>query len=311
VATLTYQWYRSTDASVDGTAVAGATSLTLNDSGLTNGVVYYYKLKATDGSTTATSNQVSGIPAKTYILGLIGDSWNTTTCTSGGSGTVTASAAGNLASERLQSLFGDGTKIIGSNQGVGGTNGNDWAPGGTNMNAAVAAIDALVTSNSLTASGAVVSLHVGINDSSTSFSFPSGTPEPKATYKGYVQSIVTYLLNTKGYGGVVLLGPPNIKDISSNHTAAGVAALATYCAALQEIAIANPSKVYADVTEFAYFTNNQSQLGLDKVHPLPPDANGKGGSEIVATIWARAVYNFLRPVATAAQATIKRYGEMF
>ncbi len=48
----TYQWYRDTSASgftpAGGNLIAGATALTLSDSGLVPNVIYYYKVKATD-----------------------------------------------------------------------------------------------------------------------------------------------------------------------------------------------------------------------------------------------------------------------
>ena len=59
----TYQWYRSTTSSFSpgsGSLISGATSLTLNDSGLTPGTEYYYKVVATDsGSVAGTSSQLA------------------------------------------------------------------------------------------------------------------------------------------------------------------------------------------------------------------------------------------------------------
>lgn len=56
----TYQWYRSTVTGFSpggGNIIAGATALTLNDSGLVPGTQYYYKVVATDtGASNATSN---------------------------------------------------------------------------------------------------------------------------------------------------------------------------------------------------------------------------------------------------------------
>lgn len=61
----TYQWYRSVTtafAPSGGNAVAGATSLTLTDSGLTPGTAYFYKVIATDSAATpatATATQLA------------------------------------------------------------------------------------------------------------------------------------------------------------------------------------------------------------------------------------------------------------
>lgn len=58
-----YQWYRSTTNGFTpggGNIVSGATSLTLNDTGLASSTTYYYKLISTDNvSATVTSNQVT------------------------------------------------------------------------------------------------------------------------------------------------------------------------------------------------------------------------------------------------------------
>ncbi len=62
-APYTYQWYRSITNGFTpggGNIVSGATSLTLNDTGLTSGTTYYYKMQSTDSvPNTVTSNQVT------------------------------------------------------------------------------------------------------------------------------------------------------------------------------------------------------------------------------------------------------------
>ena len=61
----TYQWYRSTTTGFTpggGNILSGATSLTLNDTGLIPNTQYYYKVVATDtgnGNVTATSSQLA------------------------------------------------------------------------------------------------------------------------------------------------------------------------------------------------------------------------------------------------------------
>lgn len=58
----TYQWHRSLTSGFSpsgGTAIAGATALTLSDSGLNSGTPYFYKVVATDsGSVSGTSAQL-------------------------------------------------------------------------------------------------------------------------------------------------------------------------------------------------------------------------------------------------------------
>lgn len=64
-APYTYQLYRSTATGFSPgsvTLIAGATTLTTNDSGLTPGTIYYYKMVTTDSTgtpVTATSSQLS------------------------------------------------------------------------------------------------------------------------------------------------------------------------------------------------------------------------------------------------------------
>lgn len=62
-APYTYQWYRSTTTGFTpggGNIIAGATSLTLNDTGLIPNTAYFYKVVATDsGSVAGTSSQLA------------------------------------------------------------------------------------------------------------------------------------------------------------------------------------------------------------------------------------------------------------
>lgn len=62
-APYTYQWYRSTTTGFSpgaGNIIAGATSLTLNDTGLIPNTPYFYKVVATDsGSVAGTSAQLA------------------------------------------------------------------------------------------------------------------------------------------------------------------------------------------------------------------------------------------------------------
>jgi hypothetical protein len=63
----TYQWHRSTTTGFTpsgGTAISGATSLSLSDTGLSGATQYYYKVVATDsGSVSGTSSQLAVLTA--------------------------------------------------------------------------------------------------------------------------------------------------------------------------------------------------------------------------------------------------------
>lgn len=72
----TYQWQRSIDGA-SYSNISGATSLTLNDAGLTAGTTYYYRVNITDNvSATATSQAIRAttIASTDIRYGLIGDS---------------------------------------------------------------------------------------------------------------------------------------------------------------------------------------------------------------------------------------------
>lgn len=65
-----YQWYRSTNASFSigpGSLIAGATELTLNDSGLIPNVTYYYKLEAIDTGDSLADDVSSNVTVVTAL----------------------------------------------------------------------------------------------------------------------------------------------------------------------------------------------------------------------------------------------------
>lgn len=288
IATITYQWYRSTVPNQIGSPVSGATSLTLVDAGLTNGIAYYYTLTATDGNTSANSRQIAGIPNKTWYAGLIGDSWNNTTCTTASSTAVTGPAgAGNILRDKIQASFNDGSKVIVNNQGIGGTNGSQWLGGTSNLTNALASF---LTAKS-PASEWIVAIHLGVNDSSINFSNPSGG-ESGAQFQTYIANICAAIL-AWGARGVVVHLPPFIGDVSANHNALGIKLLLDYHTSIKNVVALNPGKVFIGADEFNYFINNQSDLGGDKVHPTPSNANGVGGAINVATMWAKAIHGVM------------------
>ena len=107
----TYQWYKSTSSGFSpgsGNIISGATSLTLNDTGLVPGVTVYYKVVVTDAaSTTATSSQLTvAVPgysqnqnqfAMSPVLGMTDERFNANTIPvkfdPAGSGTLVAGQA--------------------------------------------------------------------------------------------------------------------------------------------------------------------------------------------------------------------------
>ena len=291
----TYQWHRDTVSGFTpgaGNLVSGATSATLADTGLTNGTVYFYKCVVTDDvSDTATSNQVAVVPNGVKYVGLIGDSWNNTTCASSSGTAVTGAAgAGSLLQQKLEGLYSDGTSVVVSNQGIGGTNGNDWATG-SNLSTALANMLAVHSP----ASDWTVMVHLGVNDSSINFSNPSGG-ESLAQFQAYMQTIANYVLNTWGAARIIFHAPPYIKAQGSNHTTAGVTLLKDYKTAILNVVAATP-KAFLGADEYAHFANNLSDVGGDFVHPTPVDTYGNGGAINLATMWAKAAYGIISPNA--------------
>jgi len=102
----TYQWYRSTTTGFSpgaGTLIAGATALTLNDTGLIPNTPYFYKVVATDsGAVAGTSSQLAVTTtsvvqnqnqfAQSPILGQVDQQYNFNTI----SALVDATQSGNL-----------------------------------------------------------------------------------------------------------------------------------------------------------------------------------------------------------------------
>lgn len=72
IPSVAYQWYRSTTSGFTpggGNILSGQTSLTVNDTGLTPGTNYYYKVVASDASAaTATSAQASVSTGATTVI---------------------------------------------------------------------------------------------------------------------------------------------------------------------------------------------------------------------------------------------------
>lgn len=120
-APYTYQWYRSTTTGFSpggGNIITGATSLTLNDSGLIPNTIYYYKVVATDnGSVSGTSSQLAVTTtasslspnqfAQTNTLGQVDLQFNMNT------------VAVQIASTQVTALYqGSAVKMVDSADGV-------------------------------------------------------------------------------------------------------------------------------------------------------------------------------------------------
>lgn len=119
----TYQWYRSTSSGFTpgvGNLISGATSLTLEDSGLDAGTQYYYKVIATDtgdGNATSTSSQLAvatsaALPeqnqfVQSQVLGEVALSFPTGTI----SAQIDSSESGEL-------VAGQAVKLVATSEGL-------------------------------------------------------------------------------------------------------------------------------------------------------------------------------------------------
>lgn len=124
----TYQWYRSTTTGFSpggGNIISGATSLTLNDTGLIPGTLYYYKVVATDTghsndtaeytqlAVTTTAPELSQNQfAMTSLLGVVDQQFNyNTSAVDIASTQATALAAG--AAVKMADVGGGAPKVVG------------------------------------------------------------------------------------------------------------------------------------------------------------------------------------------------------
>lgn len=223
--------------------------------------------------------------SKPIVIGAIGDSIT--------AGTGLASAATDalpiqlgVALQRLLPM----RNVVVSNQGVSGDQSSTWAAGGTRMNAAEAAWDALEVPPW------IFTVMLGTNDADIQ------NAVSKATYKANIQNIITEL--AAHYPGccVVMHSPPYVSANADNGTNTYTSAtqhtiVDLYVPALQELAAANPGVAFVgDVTAFEKmrpFAGNlyQNQVTAGSVrYSLHPD---KTGAAVLAGLQALALYNAL------------------
>jgi lysophospholipase L1-like esterase len=178
----TYQWQRATDSSgIPGTFtnVAGATSITLNDTGLSNATKYWYRLIVTDNlSATFTTNAVSvtTVDPTAFYIGEIGDSITAGTLITD----PTWIAFSPLIQSFLSTYYNGSKKINICNQGIPSMTTANWSPGQT------------VYINGARAFAAygikLISIQLGTNDSN------SGNNMSATTFSTNLTSICTALV---------------------------------------------------------------------------------------------------------------------
>lgn len=276
----TYQWYRSTTSGQNGSVVAGATSLTLADTGLTPATSYWYTLKSTDSAAAFVySNQATGttLAANSVMIGFIGDS-----ITYGAQGSTPGSAdpvnGKNGVAKELSYLIANSQPAIGFDNGIPGTMTQDWLPASSNLTAAVTTFQNAEITH--------IQIMLGTNDSGSGHSIPA------STYQTNMQSIANSLLSTFPGIKIVINDCPWIDITQSYASAWGTGAnplLQQYRTA--NAAIANGSTILlGDTASYAFFQSNPTQL-FDGVHPNDTGYASLGG------LWGTAFKSLLTSVA--------------
>lgn len=146
--------------------------------------------------------------------------------------------------------------VTGVNQGVPGSTSANWAPGGSNLTAALAA--------GATAGSRIAHIMLGTND--------SGTPVSQADYRAHMEALCGELV-TDGYI-VVLSYPPYAPD--------HITAVTSYCRAIDSM-VDNFHIFQGDTQAQSYFHDNPGQLQSDNIHPT------QTGSDALAGLWAQAL----------------------
>lgn len=262
-APVTRQWYRSTTANALGTALSGATSLTLADTTGAADTPYYYTCRFTDAAAlTADSNQVAGVlKAATLKLGFIGDSITAGYGLSAGQDPATQIVA------ILQKTF-KSRVVTATNAAVSGSKSSQWVTGQSN----------LTTAKTAFAAAGVTHIHcmLGANDAG------AANLVSAATYKANLQNIITDLT---GAGYKVILSYPTYIPAGANSnatTAAGVALGQSYQSQIDSL-IDGVNVLRGDTLAFNYFADNLGEYQADLVHPTAT------GALSLATMWARAI----------------------
>ncbi len=270
---LAGQWYRSTAAGFapsPATLVAGATGLTLNDSGLTPGTTYDYVYQVTDAAGAKSSSAgfaATTLPANGHVIGFVGDSITY--------GTGSSTANGPQVEQAALAAAGVPVGIL--NRGVFGSTTGGWLS--TYLAPALAAFEAVACDT--------ISIMLGINDVTA-----GGTA---AAYGANLQAIIAQCLATPGVTQVIL-NSLTYGGHYNSWTAATVALEQTYLPVIQSVAATTPGVRLGDTTAYAFFLNNPQDLN-DGLHP------NQAGYNVLGAAWAAAAEPYLTatlaPVPTA------------
>lgn len=257
----TYQWYRSTTSGFTpaaGNALAGKTATTCADATATRGVMYYYKVVATDSAgspASVTSNQTAAaIPGNDLVVGFIGDSITANT-PSGGNPPPTECA--NVLRSRWQYKI-----VTAVNEGHGGARTVNFQNDQAYMTTAL--------TNFAAAGVTIVHVMLGSNDSQ------DVTP---AIYNTRLTNIVQTLQGA-GYTVVVSYPPYYLPSVASMSEAT-IATLQSYQEQIDAVCAATGA-IVGDTVAWQLFADNTALLS-DGIHPTA------AGAVVLAECWAWAL----------------------
>lgn len=263
----TYQWHRSATANFSpsgGTAISGATSTSYSDTGASPDTVYFYKLVATDAtSTSVTSNQIAGVlKSPPLIIGCLGDSITKGTF---GPSPAPITATQRLASQLKSTYVNRDVTVV--NAGVDGASAQDFAANaGGIMTAASSAFSSAGCTHVL--------IMLGAND--------AGDHRTGAQYLADMQTIAASLV-ADGY--VVVINYPTYIPAGANSGATDEAATESMRSYIQQIdALVDGADVLSgDRLAYQYFVDNyETHTQTDKTHL------NDAGNISLASMWARA-----------------------
>ena len=252
-APYTYRWYRGSTPDFTpgaGNILAGKTTLSLTDTTVTNGTLYYYKIVDTDS--TATPQTVASNPLGTfapkavYTLCAIGDSIT--------QGIGSSSPLTYLPALLAQAIAGalPFTTVNNVNRGISGDSTGDWVSGGTILAPAITACKAAATTHYI--------IMLGTNDGRLSVS--------AATWLANMNNIVAYI-NAQDPGKPIVLNQPPYVDylrIGAPYTIQENNSLVSYAA--QYASVTGTNVYIGDTKAFTYFSApNNYLLSGDGVHP--------------------------------------------
>jgi hypothetical protein len=298
--TYTYQWYRSTTAGSNGTAISGATTEAYIDTSIAAATTYYYALQYTDTTggaqvLTAQVHVTTKASSALEIVGGFGDSIE-----EGAYSTVQSPFSAMIDQLNFgmpsKEWYGgtptngpNGTNTnLSLNYSVSGSYSNNWLPGGSYLPAACTAWAAAGVTRLVTELGGADAQESVANSAST--------------YRSNMAAIIAYIqANVPTLKSIHLFGVMSQNEASGNESVINSALLIQYDAEMT--ALSNGSTVFHvnPLGPFNYFQRraNSLQRSADLVHP------NDYGDQAAGAMWATEVIVALTP--SGGPATLAGY----